>query len=362
MACDLLSFSMVVRILLPICVAIGILLGIIAVIVSSQTPPVPPVPFAPPTPPFDNYIATVGVVEPSSRNIFIGTPIGEIVEKVFVASGDFVKEGEPLFELNTLLLRTKLAEAKAGYAVALSEYKKQLALPRPEEIPPAKQRVKAAEANYLNHLSQYDMVENIENPKAVSRDEYNQKKYKALQTKYLLKESEEEFNLLMAGAWIRDLDIYRAEKQRARAAVQVIEDQIYRSTIRAPITGMVLKVYARVGEYAPVGELAEPLMIFGAVEPLNIQVDIDEEEVWRVIKGAPGVAFVRGNSHLSVKLKYLRVIPFLVPKQVLSGGGSELVDTRVLQVLYELESHDLPIYPGELMDIYLEAHSNEAAR
>lgn len=353
---------MVVRVLLPICVVVGILLGVVSVIVSSQTPPTPDIPFAPPTPPYDHFIATVGVVESSSRNIFIGAPFGEIVEKVFVLSGDFVKEGDPLFELNTLLLRARLAEAKAEYDASLAQYNRQLALPRAENIPPAKEKIKAAEADYLNHLAQFELVENIENPQAVSRDQYNQRKYKALQTKYLLKESKEEFNLLMAGAWIRDLDIYRAEKRRAQAAMQVINDQIYRSTVRAPISGIVLKVYVRPGEFAPAGELVEPLMIFGAIEPLNIQVDIDEEEVWRLIKGAPGVAYVRGNSSLSTDLKYLRVIPFLVPKQALSGAGKELVDTRVLQVLYEFDHGDLPVYPGELMDVYLQAQPNREAK
>ncbi|MCH9608643.1 MAG: hypothetical protein S4CHLAM45_12240 [Chlamydiales bacterium] len=343
------------RLILPICAVIGIVLGIVAVIVSSQTPPTPPVPFAPPSSPYNHFIATVGVVEASSENLFIGTPFSEIVEKVFVEEGDFVKEGEPLFELNTLLLRTKLTEAKAGYAISLAKYKRQLDLPRAEEIPPMESKVQQAEAHFLDTLAQYELYEKISNPKAVSRDAYNQRKYSALEAKCALQEAEENLSLLMAGAWVADLEIFRAEKKQAMAAVKHIEEEIYRSTIRAPVSGVVLKLHARIGEFAAARETREPLLIFGRIEPLNIRIDIEEEEAWRLIKGAPAVAFVRGNSSISTELQYLRVIPYMVPKEALSGVGAEFVDTRVLQVMYEFEHGKLPIYPGQLMDVYLEA-------
>lgn len=96
-------------------------------------------------------------------------------------------------------------------------------------------------------------------------------------------------------------------------------------------------------------------MIFGVINPLNIRVDVDEEEVWRVLQGTPGVAYVRGNSSIEVPLTYQRLEPYLVPKRALSNTSVELVDTRVLQLIYQFERHDLPIYPGELMDVYIEA-------
>lgn len=349
---------MALRILLPICAGVGILLGVIAVIISSQTPPTPDIPFAPPTPPYEHFIASVGVVEASSEDLLIGTPFGEIVEEVYVDSGDFVKEGDPLFKLNTLLLRARLAEAKAAYDIAVANYERQLALPRPESVPSARAKMQAMEANFLDYLSQYELVEKIENPKAISRDLYNQRKYNALEAKYQFMEAEADLNLLLAGAWIKDLEIYRAEKKKALAAVKVVEEEIYRSTIRAPVSGVVLKVNIHVGEYAQTGELVTPLLIFGTIEPLQIQIDIDEEEVWRVIQGAPGVAYVRGNSSISVPINYVRVIPYLVPKQALSGTTTELVDTRVLHLIYDFERKDLPIYPGQLMDVYLESKPN----
>ncbi len=350
------------RYLLATLAGIGLLLGVLAVIISSRTPPTPAIPYPPPVSPYEHYIATVGMVEASSEDIYIGTPYTEIVETVYVTAGDFVFQGDPLFSLNTDVMVAELREAQEAYSVAAATYEKQLDLPRPEDIPPYESRVKQAEAHYLDWKDRYNLAKKLENPKALSRDEFNQRKYGAMKAQYELQEAEQELDLLLAGAWVRDLNIYRAQKMQAAAAVRIAEQRIARSTIRAPMSGVVMRVNTRVGELAPAADLDIPLMIFGVINPLNIRVDVDEEEVWRVLQGTPGVAYVRGNSSIEVPLTYQRLEPYLVPKRALSNTSVELVDTRVLQLIYQFERHDLPIYPGELMDVYIEAKPMRGAK
>lgn len=346
--------------ILPILACIGLILGLIAVIISRQEPPTPLIPFPPPSPPFKHWVAGEGIVEAASNNIDIGTPFTEIVEQVFVYAGDWVKKGDPLFKLNTEQLEASLKESEAALSTAEAEYKRQLDLPRPEDVPIYEARVKQAQSEFINKFKQYQLVEKVENPKAVSRDEYNQKRYAAFSAKFSLDEAEEELNKLVAGAWVRDLQIYRAQIKEAKAKVESVKTEIKRSTISAPFDGLVLRVNIHQGELAPAAELSEPLMIFGSVDPLRIRVDIDEEEVWRVLPGAEGVAFVRGNSSLHVPLKFIRIEPYLVPKQNITGATTERVDTRVLQIIYELHREGLPIYPGMLMDVFLEGKPSNA--
>ncbi|MGP0064209.1 MAG: hypothetical protein ACLQGP_11495, partial [Isosphaeraceae bacterium] len=48
--------------------------------------------------------------------------------------------------------------------------------------------------------------------------------------------------------------------------------------------------------------------------------------------------------------------PYVIPKQSLTGYNSERVDTRVLQVIYELpEDRAVDVYVGQQMDVYLKA-------
>jgi multidrug resistance efflux pump len=58
-----------------------------------------------------------------------------------------------------------------------------------------------------------------------------------------------------------------------------------KTVVKAPIDGAILKVNVRLGDYAQAGVLAEPLMTMGSVDPLHVQVDIDETETCRVRPG-----------------------------------------------------------------------------
>ena len=136
--------------------------------------------------------------------------------------------------------------------------------------------------------------------------------------------------------------------------MEVTASRIKRSTIQAPIDGQVLQVNIHVGETADINPFDnKPHILFGQTDPLHIRVEIDEEDAWRIEKGSPAVAFVRGNSSINVPLKFLYIEPFIIPKTALSGDNQERVDTRVLQIIYEMHREDLPIYPGQLMDIYI---------
>lgn len=134
-----------------------------------------------------------------------------------------------------------------------------------------------------------------------------------------------------------------------------METQIERSTVRTPIDGDVLQVKIHVGEYAPAGVTATPLVLLGRLKPLNIRVDVDEHEAWRVNPGAKAVATVRGNTDLRTAVSFVRFEPFVLPKRSLTGDSTERVDTRVLQVIYRVDNDSLPLFVGQQMDVYIEA-------
>ncbi len=65
---------------------------------------------------------------------------------------------------------------------------------------------------------------------------------------------------------------------------------------------------------------------------------------------APAVATVRGRPDHEFALKFLRVEPYVVPKRSLTGDTTERVDTRVLQVIYKIESKGERLYVGQQID------------
>ena len=289
---------------LPLLALLGIFAALIAVFLSTRKPKTPPIPFLPPKSPYEYFIAGVGITEASSENIFIGTSIPQIVTDVYVTAGDFVKKDTPLFQLD---IRTFEAELKEAEAAKLS-----------------------ATVEYENQKTQLDLYDRLTDIRAVSENEYNKTFFRVESAKASLFEAE--------------------------ARIEVASSLIERSLITAPMDGTVLQVVIRPGEIANLNPFtAIPLITFGPVCPTHVRVNIDEDDAWRYENGASATAFVRGNSSLSFPLKYVRTEPLIITKKALTGDTSERVDTRVLQVVYSYECRDLPVYVGQLLDVFIES-------
>jgi RND family efflux transporter MFP subunit len=305
------------KMILPLIALAALVFGIGSVIRSqpkheTTTPPSPP-----PVSPYLHTVAAVGLVETSTENIAIGTPLADVVSEVLVKVNQSVKAGDPLFKLDDRHLRAELAMRQADLRVAESQVKVSAAL--------------------LDDASrQFNFYESLKDKSAISAEELTRRR-SAVET-----------------AQAR-LDEARAQVATATAQIQMMQTNIERSIVRAPIDGDILQVKIRPGEFAPAGVTATPLILLGRLKPLHIRVDVDEHEAWRVRPEAKASAAVRGNAELKAPLAFVRFEPFVLPKKSLTGDSTERVDTRVLQVIYRIESDTLPLFVGQQMDVFIDA-------
>jgi len=345
---------MLSRILLPSTAVLGLGFAIFT-IASGSRPPLVAQPVAEPArPAFTRFIAGAGIVEPSSRCIAIGSPLARLVSEVRVRPGAEVDAGEPLFLLDGRDLEAELAVRRTALTTARARLARSEALPRREELPPAEARVAEARARLADARSKLTLAESIRDPRAISVEEVERRRHDAEGAEAHLDAARGELSLLEAGAWDADLEVLRAEVAAAEAQVQATEVEIERLTVRAPVTGLVLQVNVRSGEFAPAGALQTPLVMLGAVHPLHVRVDVDENDAWRFRPGAPATASVRGNRDITTELRFEYLEPYVVPKRSLTGDTAERVDTRVMQVVFSFERGDLPIQVGQLMDVFIE--------
>lgn len=305
------------RTILPIIAVGALVFGVISVVQSqprheANVPPSPP-----PVSPYAHAVAAEGLVEASSENISIGTPLSEVVTEVPVVVGNRIKAGEPLFKLDDRQLQADLAARQADLGVA-------------------KTQVKVNSALLGDVQRQLNFAETLVDKRAMSSEELAKRQYavEAAQARF---------------------EAAEAQVVATAAQVKSVETQIERSTVRAPIDGEVLQVKIHVGEFAPAGVTATPLILLGRLKPLNIRVDVDEHEAWRVNPNAKAVAAVRGNANLKTPVSFVRFEPFVLPKKSLTGDSTERVDTRVLQVIYRVDSDALPLFVGQQMDVFIEA-------
>ena len=88
----------------------------------------------------------------------------------------------------------------------------------------------------------------------------------------------------------------------------------------------------------------------------GVRVDVDEHEGWKISPSAAAEGHLRGNSRLTVPLRFIRVEPLVIPKRSLTGDSTERVDTRVLQILYAVDSTpNLPLFVGQQLDVFIAA-------
>jgi multidrug resistance efflux pump len=266
-----------------------------------------------------------------------------------------VDTGTALFKLDDRAFQMELAQRRSALRAQQEQLNKLLRQPRPEAVPSEEANVKAAEAALGDARNQLALAEGLQDKRAMSTEEFSRRRWAVLTNEARLAQARAQLALLKAGAWKPDLDIARAQVAAAEAQVRQTETDLERLTVRALVSGQVLQVNIRPGEFAQAGVLNTPLLLLGNVEPLHVRVDIDENDAWRVRPEAPAMAFIRGNRDINTAVQFVRFEPYVVPKRSLTGESTERVDTRVLQVLYRFDRGDLPVYVGQQMDVFIEA-------
>jgi HlyD family secretion protein len=94
-----------------------------------------------------------------------------------------------------------------------------------------------------------------------------------------LEKAEADLNAKKAPARSEDVAIYQAQVARAQADLELAQDRLNDTIIRAPITGVVTEVNFSAGEQA---NSSEPVIVMLADEKYEIQVDIPESDIAKV--------------------------------------------------------------------------------
>ena len=291
---------------LPLVALAGVAFALSTVVWGNKSPPVaPPVSEAPQSP-YPTFVAGSGLVEASTENISLGTHVAGIISKIFVHAGSDMKAGDPLFAIDD---RATLADIDIRRAAVLAA------------------KTQLIEASY--NLS---LMESLAAAGITSHDDLMKKRF-ASQTA-------------------------EAQVALAQAELKSSETGLDLLTVRAPVDGQVLQCKAHLGEFAPVAAIAAgqpPLILLGSIARLNVRVDVDENDAWRVRAGTQAMGYLRGNKSIKTPLAFVRFEPYVVPKKSLTGASTERVDTRVLQVIFSFTRGDMPIFVGQQMDVFIKA-------
>ena len=290
---------------LPLLGAIGLSFALVSVLGRPEASPRSPVAM-PPVAPFENTIAGIGVIEPKSELIAIGTELSGIVRHVHVEVGDKVLKNAPLFSLDQRAIDAEIATLEAVLEST---------------------KIQAEDSS-----AQFRTVNEMADKRAVSKDDYNRRKYAAQLTMSRIAEVE-------------------GQLKQARTTKE-------RLTVMSPIDGTVLDVNIRSGEFATAGTLSDPLIRLGDLSRFHVRVEFDEEDAPLLSKDSSAKAYQRGDTSKAYPLSFVRFEPYIVPKQNLAVAGQR-VDTRVVQVIYALPAGDAKFFTGQQMDVFVDSAPRE---
>ena len=251
--------------------------------------------------PFADAVSGTGIIEPQSETLSIGTNLAGIVTAVHVKVGDTVAAGAPLFTIDnrqTLAEQARLAD-----------------------------ELKVAEQELADAEDQLQRANRLTKGLAIGESNLERLRYGARTARATVV----------------------ARNSALREAATLIE----RLTVKAPIAGTVLRVNIHPGEFAPTGDLAQPLLTMGDITTLHVRVEVDETLIHRITAGAAAIGTLRGAPDARIPLQFVRFEPALVAKRSLSGSSAELVDTRVLEALYAFPPAAAPgAFVGQQMAVF----------
>ena len=321
---------------------------------AKQSLPDLPPPIQPAANPFPKTVAGAGMVEPQTENISVGSPVAGVVVEVSVEVGKKVSSGDALFRLDDRQLQAELLVKKAMLADTQAELDRLNQMPRTEELPRAEALVREAKADWDNWEQQWSRGERMMTDKSISQEEFFERKQSAIQARERYNRAVAEYKLLTAGAWEADKRLAQAAVDHAASEVKQVQTDLDRLVVRALVDGEVLQVNVRPGEFvgAPAGGA---LIVLGNVQQLHVRVDIDEYDIPRFVTDSPARATLKGQPDEWFTLRFVRVEPYVVPKRSLTGDNTERVDTRVLQVIYAIDTQGKRLFVGQQLDVFIDA-------
>ena len=306
-------------------------------------------------------IAGPGRVEPSSEDIKIGSELSGRLKVVNVEEGDAIRRGQVLAELENADYRAKVESARANVIAKQAVLRKVINGARRQERDEAWSSVNEAKAVTENAKSELRRRQELFSAGVVSREELERYAREAdvAQAKY--EAAVQQHALVDDRAREEDQSFAEADLQLAQAQLDEAQARYDKTFIRSPIDGTVLRKHHRSGEsVSNSSTVPDPVLTIGDRKALRVRVDVDETDVSKVNAGQK--AYVTADAFGKQKFwgHVVRVGQQLGPKNVRTDEPTEKVDTKILEILVELDpGSQLP--DGLRVDAFIMPEAGEVA-
>lgn len=294
-------------------------------------------------------IFATGLIEGVTEDVELRMEQVGRVTKVLVAAGDWVETGAVLVKLDDERQLQEVALAKANVEFAQAELERLQNGARAEEREEAHALYRSAQARLDQATRTWSRIEQLRADNAVSQQEADDQRAAVDTLRGELEAAAARVRQLEAPARADEMRAAVARVASAQASLSLANINLAKTELRAPCAGRVLDVNVRIGELTG-PDAVKPLVVMSDTSKIRVRAYVEELDAPRIAVGMKASVTADGLPGQEFAGHVLSISPRMETKTINSDRPFELYDTKVREVLVELDTKE-PLIVGLRVDV-----------
>lgn len=302
------------------------------------------------------WIVAAGKVEPLSEKINLSFELSGIIDTVLVDEGDDVAIDQILATMKSGERRARLEAKKSQLEAQKAVHDKLMIGAREEEKAEARAKLQQAKIEMKNNLVEAERRKKLLKQQLIAKEEVDRsiKTFQISQKQF--EEARQRYLITLTQSREEDIRKAFSELQAAQAEVEEMTHELEKTNMRSPINGTVLRRHKQSGERVSIF-LPDSVLTIGDISKLNVRAEVLEKDIAHMKVGK--LAYIQTDAFptSNFKGKIVSIAPQMGEKALYSEKPEELLDTKVLEVVIELEASD-KLVPELLVDVFIQANNS----
>jgi multidrug resistance efflux pump len=234
----------------------------------------------------DVVLEAKGYIVPAHQ-ILVSPKVSGMVTELLIEEGKRVKKGDVLARLESVDYGSDVGAAESLLAAAEQRLAELERGNRPEEIAAAKAELQEAEAQRNQLELEWQRTSKLRQLRSLAPAEYEQAEasYKAMV--HRAERLRRSYELMAQGPRKERIEVARADALQAKANLTKARWRLDNCTIRAPVSGTILRKIAEEGNIVnPIAfNISSSICEMADLSDLEVELSIQERDVARVFKG-----------------------------------------------------------------------------
>ena len=281
-------------------------------------------------------IYATGIVEGATQDIELRFEQPGRVREILVTESQWVNGGDVLVRLDSERQQQEVALAWSRLELAKAELERVRNGARAEEREEAAALSRVAEARMAQAVRNLQLNQQLRLQRAVTQQETDDQQSLVDTSRSELEAAQARLKKLEAPARLDEVHAAEARVAGAEAELSLAKIGLSKTELRAPCRGRVLDINGKPGELSG-PEAPEPIAVLSDTSTGRVRAYVEELDAPRVQLGMVARITTDGRPNASLAGRVVSISPRMVKKSMSTDRPNELYDTKVREVLVELE-------------------------